>query len=348
MPILNVKKNSYGLLSDGSKVHLYTITNGKMSVCVTDYGCIITSILLPDSQKGNVDILLGYSTLDGFVNGNAHFGAIVGRFANRIGGAAFSLNETKYHLDKNDGNNMLHGGFDYWEKKVWKSHKIENSNGVGVIFTRRSLDGEQGFPGNVDVTVIYTLNENNELTLEYRATTDKATPINFTNHAYFNLKGDSSGSILDHELQLFADSYLEVDKELIPTGKIMSVIDSPYDFTAQKTIGRDIEKTDFGYDHCFCVRRASRDKVLNNVAIVKEPSSGRKMLVKTTEPGIQLYTGNFIKDLKGKNGVLYQKHAALCLEAEAYPDSPNKPDFPSSILEPDKEYHQVTKYCFEF
>ncbi len=348
MANLKIKKSRFGLLSDGTKVHLFTISNGKMSVSVSDYGCTITSIMLPAHGGKKVDVVLGHSTLSGLVDSDCHFGTVVGRFANRIGGASFTLEGVKYDLDRNDGPNMLHGGFDYWEKMVWDAKKVRTENGTGIEFSRTSPDGEQHFPGTAKIKVIYTLNEENELTIEYKAKTDKATPMNLTNHAYFNLKGDCGGSVEDHVLQMFSGEYLEVDDHLIPTGKKIPVQGNAFDFTTAKTIGRDIAQTGMGYDHCFCVNGYSQDKRLNIAATVTEPVSGRKMVVKTTEPGIQLYTGNFLNNVHGKNGHVYNKHGAFCLEAEAYPDAPNKPSFPSCILKPGEEYHQVTQYCFEF
>lgn len=349
MRYLTVKKSRYGLLSDGTKIHLFTISNGKMSVSVTDYGCILTSILLPAKGGGDVDVLLGFSTLEGFVRDDCSFGAVVGRFANRIGDASFTLDGVKYNLDKNDnGANTLHGGFDRWEKKVWNFKKVKNQNGAGVEFSRTSRDGEQKFPGTVKVKVVYTLNEDNELTIEYNAVTDKATPINLTNHAYFNLKGYAGGSVEDQELQMFSSKYVEPSDKLIPTGKLVSVEGTPFDFRKPHLIGQDIDKTDMGYDHCYCIDGYSSEKKLNLAAIVKDPVSGRKMVVKTTEPGVQLYTSNFLDNVQGKNGFVYKKRGGLCLEAEAYPDAPNKGDFPSSILRPGETYHQVTRYAFEF
>ena len=346
---IKVKKSRYGLLSDGKKVHLYTVSNGRMSFSVTDYGCIITSIIVPDKKKKNVDVTLGFSTLDGFITNTSSFGAIVGRFANRIGGASFNLEGKTYTLDKNDnGINTLHGGFDRWDKEVWSARKIKTSYGGGVEFTKRSRDGEQGFPGNVDFSIIYTLNENNEITLEYRGITDKATPINITNHAYFNLKGHDGGSVADQKLKLYCSNYLEVDDKLIPTGKIINVSGTPFDFTKEKIIGVDLDKVGVGYDHCFCIDDFKDDGKLRMAAEVEDPASGRKMIVKTTKPGIQFYAGNFINNIQGKNGFIYNKHDGLCLETEAYPDAPNKSSFPSSIVYPDKEYHQVTQYAFVF
>ena len=346
MAELKCKKAKFGLLGDGTKVHLFTISNGKMSFSCTDYGCTLTSIIVPARGGKKIDVLLGCSSLDGYINSQSCFGTIVGRFANRISGATFMLDGIRYNLEKNERENSLHGGFDRYEKKVWKGKKIRTENGLGVQFTRYSYDGEQGMPGNVKIKVIYTLNEQNEITLEYFAESDKATPINLTNHAYFNLRGQDSGSIEPLELQMDCSEFLEVDNQLFPTGAKINVKDAPaFDFTKAKTIGKDIAQTGDGYDHAFCID-GSGDKKLRLFAKLKDPESGRSMTMATTEPAVQIYTGNFIEGLVGKNGTVYHKHDAICMEAEAYPDAPNKSQFPSCILRPGEEYHQVTKYAF--
>ena len=346
---MKIKKNRFGLLADGTKVHLYTISNGKMSVSVTDYGCIITSIIVPDKVQKKVDLTLGFSTCDGFINDTVCFGALIGRFANRIGGASFSIDGQKYGLDKNDnGVNTLHGGFLRWEKKVWDAKAVETPYGDGICFSRRSSDGEQGFPGNVDVSVTYTLNSMNDLTLEYEATTDKATPINITNHAYFNLKGHNGGSVADQLLTLNCPNYLEVDDKLIPTGSLLPVEKTPFDFRSAKLIGADLDKVGVGYDHCFCIDSYKNDGRLRLAAVVEDPASKRRMEVRTTQPGIQFYAGNYIEGIRGKDGFVYHNHDALCLETEAYPDAPNKESFPSAIGRPNEKYHQLTQYSFKF
>lgn len=344
---LNLKKNVFGVLSDGTEVHLYTISNGKMSFSATDYGCTITSILLPAANGTKVDVLLGYSSLEGFLNSGLCFGTIVGRFANRIGNAEFTLDGKKYTTDKNDGKNTLHGGFDRYEKKMWDAREVETEAGLGIEFTRTSYDGEQGFPGNLKLSVTYTLNENNTVTLDYKAVTDSPTPVNLTNHAYFNLKGYNGGSVEDQELMLTCPEYLEVGKDLIPTGKKLSVKGTAFDFTEPKLIGKDIAKTGVGYDHCYCLAETDSEKPVH-FATVKDPSSGRKMHVATTQPGCQFYSANYIEGVQGKQGFIHHNHEALCLETQAYPDAPNKDNFPDSILRPGDEYHQITEYTFEF
>ena len=315
---------NFGVLSDGTKVSLFTVKNKRMSFSVTNYGCRITSIVLRDSDGRETDVALGYSTLEGYICDESYFGAFVGRFANRIKGAAFTLDGKRYTLDKNDGRNMLHGGFDGWDKKVWKAKTISTEKCAGVEFTRVSKDGEQGFPGNMSVKVRYILDEKNNLSCCYTASTDKACPVNLTNHSYFNLAG--KGTIENHVLKLDCPSYLESTSALIPTGKILSVKDTPYDFLKEKRIGRDIKKTGMGYDDCFVTRiydekngrsgvPESAKKIIR-VAELRDPESGRAMTVDTNAEAIQLYTGNMLKAVRGKNGRIYGKHSALCLETE--------------------------------
>lgn len=345
---LKISKAKFGTLYDGTKIHIYTVSNGKMSFSTTDYGCTITSILLPSSDGKCIDALLGCSTLDGYASSSCCFGTVVGRFANRIGNASFTLDGKTYSLDKNDGENCLHGGFDRYEKKVWNAKKIRTNNGIGIEFTRTSPAGEQGMPGNVKLKVVYTLNEDNELTLDYSAKTDAATPINLTNHAYFNLKGYDGGTIEDQELQLDCSHFLEVDKALIPTGKLVDVSSAPaFDFRKAKTFGKDMKNTEFGYDHAFCID-APVDGKVRKFAVMKDPVSGRTMTVSTTLPACQVYTANFIEGQIGKNGHIHHVHDAVCLETEAYPDAPNKESFPSCIVCPEKPYHETTVYKFGF
>lgn len=353
---MTVKKQTLGTLCDGQKVSLYSVSNGKMSFCAMDYGCTLTGIFLPNKiGGGKTDILLGHSTLDAYVASSSCFGSIVGRFANRIGGAKFSIGKDEYSLDKNDNDaNTLHGGYTRLDHFVWKSAPIEGKEGCGVKFTRRSVDGEQGFPGNLDVCVSYTLGKDNRLTMKYTATTDKPTPVNFTNHAYFNLAG--GGTVLEHTMQSDCEGYLEVDKNLIPTGKIIPVSGTAFDFTKEKPLGRDIAKTGSGYDHCFVTPAYGKEnsavplkqKPLVVAAILRDIKSGRKMTVETNLEGIQVYTANSVGGVVGKNGRVYKKHEAVCLETQCFPDTPNKAEFPSCILHPGETYKAVTVYGFEF
>jgi aldose 1-epimerase len=289
---------------------------------------------------------LGCSTLEGYASSNSSFGTIVGRFANRIGGAEFELGGKKYQLDKNDGKNCLHGGFDRYEKKLWDAKKIENENGTGVEFSRFSPDGEQNFPGNLELKVLYTLNEKNELTLEYFAKTDRPTPVNLTNHAYFNLKGYNGGSVEDQELQMDSSKFVEVGGDLIPTGRLVSVDEKKaFDFRVPKLLGRDMKETGAGYDHAYCIDSFDGKKLVK-FAVLKDPASGRFMEVSTTLPACQIYTANFVEGIVGKNGFVHHAHDAVCMETESYPDSPNHAEFPSCIVTPEKPYHEITVYKF--
>lgn len=372
---MKVSVRNYGVLSNGQVAKLFTIDNGKMSVCITDFGCTITGIFLPNKMGSKDDVLLGYSTFDGFAHCTGYsFGSIVGRFANRIGNAKFSIDGKEYNLDKNEKSiQTLHGGFTRYDHMIWDSKIISNKNGKGVKFTRISPDGEQGFPGNVKLTVIYTLNKKNELRLEYKATTDKKTPINLTNHAYFNLNG--RGTIKNHLLEVKSDYILDVDNNLIPSGDFINVKDTPFDFNTSKAIGTSIneiyagykngysgndEKIKPGYDHCYTTCWFSKDSQWveptescftcegAECAILKSEETNRTMKVYTNQPGLQVYTANFIGDVVGKLGAEYEMHDAICLETQAFPDSPNKENFPNCILEPNEEYSAITVYSFDF
>ncbi len=353
---MKVKKQKFGVLSDGTKVHLYTVSNERMSFSCTDYGCTLTSIVLTDKNGKKTDVLLGFSTLDGYINSTYCFGAIVGRFANRIGKASFTLDGKKYNLDKNDGPNTLHGGFSGYDKMMWEGKVIESDKFCGVKFVRLSPDGEQGFPGNVALSVTYLLDENNNLSCIYNATTDKATPINITNHAYFNLKGN--GNVGEHTVQMNSSKRLEVNAKLIPTGKILDVKDTAFDFTEEKAIGKDIKETGVGYDHCYVTEKYDPsdencgcpidDSDLVEFCVVKEHETGNSMSVYTNMEGCQFYTGNFIKGICGKQGKIYDTHDAFCLETQAFPDTPNHEDFPSCILRPGKTMKAKTIYSFNF
>lgn len=357
---MKVTKTYYGTLSNGEKANLYTVDNGKMSFCVTDFGCTLTGIFLPAKSGKKDDILLGYSTLDGFVRcPGLSFGSIVGRFANRIGGAAFSIDGKVYLLDKNDNDiNTLHGGFTRYDHMIWKSRIVSTKNGKGVEFKRTSPDGEQGFPGNAEITVTYTLNDKNDLRLEYKVSSDKATPVNFTNHAYFNLHG--SGTVLNHTLQMNSEYTLDVDEKLIPTGKLNPVKGTAFDFNTAKTLGKDIEEVMPGYDNCYTTCWYSKDSEWvepteecftapgAECAVLTDPETSRTMKVYTNQPGIQLYSANWIEGVQGKLGTVYKRHGAVCLETQAFPDAPNKIHFPNSILNPGEVYDAITVYSFTF
>lgn len=343
---MKVKKRSFGTLSSGKKVSLFTVTNGEMSFSVTNLGCAITSILLPSSNGIPVDVVLGYSTLDGYALNGPYLGCLVGRFANRVSGAAFEVAGQTWSLDSNDHGNCLHGGRPGYHKTVWDAEVFANSREAGVIFRRRSPAGEQGFPGNLDMKVVYALTAANDIVLRYSAKTDQPTHVNLTNHTYFNLAGHDSGSVLNHEVQLFADRYTPVDQNAIPSGKILDVAGTPFDFRAGKKIGLDIDKVPGGFDHNWEINRAGDP--LNPVALVTDPVSGRKLTVESTQPGVQFYTGNFLSGEIGKLGARYEKNAGFCLETQHFPDTPNRPEFPPSILLPGDRYRQETVWHFDF
>ena len=315
----------------------YTLTNNKgVEVSITNYGCAITSILAPDRNGVFADVVLGYDTLDEYMKNPSYLGALIGRFANRIAAGRFSLNGVEYQLAQNNGANHLHGGVKGFDKRVWKVSETTSDLHLEYF----SPDGEENYPGNLNVVVDYSLNDENEFRIEYRATTDKDTIVNLTNHSYFNLGGHGRGTILDHELMLEADSFTPVSEDLIPTGEIRSVADTRMDFRAGRVIGEG------GYDHNF-VLNDWRHGSLRSVGRLRHPNSGRVMDVFTTQPGIQFYSGNFLDgSLIGKGGVRYQKHAGLCLETQHFPDSPNQPHFPSTVLRVGQTYNETTIYKF--
>ena len=343
------QKTVFGKTKDGAAVDLFTLTNANgMKAKIMTYGAILTELHVPDRQGRSDDVVLGFDDLESYLKGHPHFGATTGRVANRIAKGKFTLDGKEYTLAVNNGPNSLHGGLKGFDKVVWKAESKEASEGVAVQLTYVSPDGEEGYPGNLTTVVNYTLTNQNELRIDYKATTDKATPVNLTNHSYFNLAGPQSGDILGHELTLAADEYTPADDTLIPTGEIRSVKGTPLDFTKAATIGSRIaqvaDKTG-GYDHNFVLR--GKGKSLALAARAYEPKTGRVMEMYTTEPAVQLYTGNFLDGkLKGKGGVVYQKHQAFCLEAQHFPDSVNHPEFPSVVLRPGQTYTQTTAYKF--
>jgi aldose 1-epimerase len=343
---VKIKEKPFGTLSTGRKAMLYTIDNGSVSFSVTNYGCNITSIMVPNAKGDVDDIVLGYSTLEGYTRNPVFFGCVVGRFANRVANATFAMGEKSYALTKNDGDNCLHGGKPGYHKMVWKADSYNNPREAGVVFRRLSESGEQGFPGNLDLRVSYGLTKKNEIVIRYLAKTDEPTPVNLTNHTYFNLAGHDSGSVLDQQVQLFCDTYVPVDKHAIPSGKILEVSGTPFDFRSPKAIGKDIGSVPGGYDHNWCVNQAGGSP--NPVAGVFDPKSGRAMTVHSTQPGVQFYTGNFLAGEIGKDGAKYDKNAGFCLETQHYPDTPNRGEFPSCTLLPGDRYRQETIWNFDF
>jgi aldose 1-epimerase len=331
--------------TDGRAITEYTITNANgMQVSLINYGGTITKLTAPDKNGNMGDVVLGYESLDGYLQKtNPYFGALIGRYGNRIAKAKFSLDGKLYTLAANNNGNTLHGGNKGYDKVVWNAEKQGDSS---LKLTYQSKDGEEGYPGNLNVTVVYTLTADNALKIDYTATTDKATPVNLTNHAYYNLSAGTDSTILNHELQINADRYTPVDSLLIPTGQIASVKGTPFDFTTMKPVGRDIAQVKGGYDHNWVLNKNGNS--LEKIATLYHPASGRAMDVYTTEPGLQFYSGNFLDGTLNntKGGAKYVQHAALCLETQHFPDSPNHPNFPGTILKPGETYKSTTVYKF--
>lgn len=343
--MISIVKEDYSNYYCGKEVSLYTVSNGKMSFSATNFGCTITRIFVPDS-KGNVEnVVLGFDSVSDYLKINpCYFGVLAGRFANRIGKAQFKLEGVTYNLDKNDGENSLHGGYCGLHTNVFDVEIVEKSDDEkGLKFSYLSPNGEEGFPGNLKISVEYLLNSKNQLVINYFAVSDKATPLSLTNHSYFNLTGDAKADILNHELFMDSDKYLEVDGQLIPTGNLTDVTGNAFDFRKPKTIGKDVAQVKGGYDHCYCLKT---DGKLTKVSECFEPVSGRKMTTLTTMPGVQLYTGGSLSKMTGYKGKEYDKFYGFCLETQQYPDAPNKPDFPSCIIEANKEVTSNTIYEF--
>jgi aldose 1-epimerase len=344
----NVQIEEFGKLPDGSGVKRYTLKNKNGVVAkVIEYGGILSELWVPDrsGQLGNV--VAGFDNLAQYLNGHPFFGATTGRYANRIAKGRFTLEGREYTLATNNGPNALHGGLKGFDKQLWKGEPLQTKGGEQAVrFTYLSKDGEEGYPGNLKVTVTYTLTDDNGLTIDYAATTDKTTIVNLTNHSYFNLAG--SGDILNHELRVNADRYTPVNDQLIPTGELAPVAGTPFDFQQITKIGarlNQLTNNPRGYDHNLVLNRHGAG--LDAIAWVSEPTTGRRMEVLTTEPGMQLYTGNFLDGkLTGIGGVTYKQHSAFCLETQHFPDSPNQPNFPSTTLRPGETYKTTTVYRF--
>ncbi len=329
--------------ADGKSVELYTITNTKGTrISIATYGGTITSWITADKHGKYSSIVLGFDSLSGYLAKPPYFGALVGRYGNRIANASFRIGDSTYHLAANDGKNHLHGGIKGFDKVVWTAAPVADT-ATSLTLTYLSKDGEEGYPGNLSVKVVYTLTEENELVIDYSAETDKATPVNLTQHSYFNLTGDHMNTILGHTLKIEADRYTPVDSTLIPTGALQSVKGTAFDFTTEHRIGERIDSVKGGYDHNFVINRM--DDRLLQVAILMDTISGRRLDVLTTEPGLQFYTGNFLNGtIKDSNGKPFNQHTGLCLETQHFPNSPNQPSFPTTILQPGAKYHSVTKF----
>jgi aldose 1-epimerase len=348
-PAPAVERSTFGTLPDGTVVERFTLSNaGGVTVVLSSLGAAIHSIRTPDREGRAADVVLGFETLDQWVANPPFFGVIVGRYANRIARGRFTLDGATYTLATNNGANHLHGGTRGFDKVVWRAEPLAEADGEAVRFTYVSADGEEGYPGTLTTSVVYTLTPDNELRLDYRATTDKATVINLSNHAYFNLAG--TGTVLDHELHINADRYTPVDATLIPTGELAPVEGTPFDFRQATAIGARITanheqiKIGGGYDHNFVLNGAAGE--IRLAARAFDPSSGRMLEVHTTEPGVQLYSGNFASPIEGRGGESYPRHAGFCLETQHFPDSPNHPSFPSTVLRPGETFESTTVFRF--
>ena len=349
---MNIARQSFGKMADGTPVDLYTLTNANgVQVKISNYGGVVVSLVVPDRDGTFEDVVLGFDTLPDYVEKSLYFGCIVGRYANRIAKGRFTLDGVEHTLAQNDGENHLHGGIRGFDKVVWNATPVERDDVVGVELAYLSEDGEEGYPGNLSAKVVYSLTNDDALEIEYSATTDRPTVVNLTNHSYFNLAGQVSRDILGHEVTIYADRFTPVDGTLIPTGELRSVEGTPLDFRDSIAIGARIEQDDEqlrygnGYDLNWVLDNPEGS--LKLAARVYEPTTGRIMEVHTTEPGIQFYSGNFLDGtITGKGGIVYQRRFGLCLEAQHFPDSPNKPDFPPVVLRPGEEYRQTTVYKF--
>ncbi|MBV6499824.1 MAG: Aldose 1-epimerase [Prosthecobacter sp.] len=343
----SVTSEPWGKTAAGEEVRLFTLKNPNgMEAHITNWGGIIVSLRVPDKAGALADVVLGFDTLEPYLGKHPHFGCITGRYANRIGGAAFVIDGVQHQVTANSGKNHIHGGTAAFDKKLWQAAALPEQNAVEMRYT--SADGEEGFPGKLDCTVTYTLTTEGGLRIDYRAVTDKPTVVNLTNHSYFNLAGEGAGDILGHELMIPAEQFTATDDALIPTGELESVIGTPLDFTTPHVIGERIGASfkplvqGVGYDHNYVLKGSG----MKLAARVKDPKSGRVMEVSTTDPAVQLYTGNHLKGVKGKGGHVYEKRHGFCLETQKYPDSPNKPQFPSAVLRPGETYQHTTLFQF--
>jgi len=347
-----IKKEAFGKMPDSNPVEVYTLTNSHgLEARIMNFGGIVLSLRVPDRNGKLDDVVLGFDSLEPYLTNDPHFGSIIGRYANRIANGKFTLDGVEYTLPKNNGPNTLHGGVKGFDKVLWQAEPSESENGVALVLRYNSKNGEEGFPGNLKTKVTYTLTDSDELAIDYEATTDKATPVNLTSHGYFNLAGQGTGDVLAHELLINAERFTPVDKNLIPTGELRPLQGTPLDFTKATPIGARINDNyeqlvlARGYDHNFVINR--KESGLELAARVHEPSTGRVLEIYTTEPGVQFYSANFLDGtLTGKQGRVYKQHYAFCLETQHFPDSPNHPSFPSTILKPGQTYHSRTVYKF--
>ncbi len=341
---MNIEKQIFGTLPDGREVYRYTLKNSKgMEVDVINYGAIITAIRVPDRNHEPGDVVLGFDTLEEYLGDHPYFGAMVGRVCNRVGNARFELDGNIYSITANERNNHIHGGTKGFDKQLWTTSTNKIPDQVSLLLGYESPDGEEGYPGTLLVEVEYSLNEKNELGIRCRAKTDKPTHVNITNHSYFNLDS-CQGTIHDHELMVDSGSVTELNSESIPTGQILEVENTPYDFRLTGSLGEQIGEVEPGYDINYVLGEESME--LTRVAALYDSNSGRTMEVLTTLPGIQLYTSNHIDEIKGKGGLIYRKHCAVCLETQFFPDAANQPSFPSTVLRPGEVFDETTVYRF--
>ena len=344
---MSINKEHFGKTSEGAEVDLYTLTNANgLRVKIMTYGATITSVEVPDRDGRLANVTLSLDSLDDYLKGHPFFGSTVGRYANRIAKGKFSIDGKEYTLATNNGPNHLHGGEKGFDKVVWKTEPIKGEDSVGVAFSYQSPDGEEGYPGTLSAKVTYSLTNDNQLRMDYEAETDKPTVVNLTNHAYWNLAGGGTGDVLDHLLTLNADRFLPIDDGLIPLGELKPVGDTPMDFTHPMTIGSRIKQVEGGYDHCYVLNKTDGVTKPTFVAKITEPGSGRVMEIFTTQPGVQLYTGNFLDGTVTGGGKPFKKHYGFCLETQHYPDSPNRSEFPSTLLTPGEKYRQTTVHKF--
>jgi len=344
---MNAHKDPFGQTSDGEDVFIYTLTNSKgLRVRTINFGATLVSLEVPDRDGNLTDVVLGFDDLEGYVKQATYMGVTVGRYANRIGNARFTLDGVEYKLSANHGVHQLHGGQKGFDKVLWHTREVVAAEDEAwVRMTYLSKDGEEGYPGNLECTVTYTLTNADELRISYEAQTDKKTVVNLTNHSYWNLAGPGSGTILGHELMLHAEKFTLIDTDLIPTGIIASIQDTPLDFTKPRRIGARMHQSGSGYDHNFVLSGA--EGAIKPCARVREPNSGRVMEISTTEPGVQFYSANYLDgSVIGKKAQAYEKHAGFCLETQHFPDAPNKANFPSTVLEPGARYTSTTVHKF--
>lgn len=340
---MRLQQEPFGETADGRPVTQFHLSNAnEVAVSLIDYGAIVTAVYVPDRNGESQNVTLGFDNIEGYLARHPYFGAICGRYANRIAGGTFELDSETYIVTKNDGENHLHGGEAGFDKAMWLAEPFENEASAGVRLTHESPDNDQGYPGKLTATVTYTLTDENELRIDYEATCDKATPINLTNHCYWNLAGAGSSTILDHLLTIGCDQYLPVNETMIPTGEQASVTGTPMDFTQPERIGARIDEVAGGYDHCYVFSAGQAEPAL--IARAEDPDSGRVLEIFTTEPGVQLYTGNFLDGSEAAGG--FEKHEGFCLECQHFPDSPNQPEFPNTILQPREVYRQTTIHKF--